>query len=163
MIDNYCSSKIHSNEELITILNTYRKTGKTIVTLNGSFDLLHSGHLYILFEAAKQGDILVVALNSDESIQKYKSADRPIITLEHRLHMMSAIACVDFVTWFNETTPIEFLRKIKPHVHVNGAEYGENCIEAQVLKELNTKLHLVPRIEGLATSDIIKKIQSLCV
>src|SRR5262245_48150077 len=99
--------------------------GKTIATLNGSFDLLHAGHLQIIYEASQQADILIVALNTNESIQQYKSKDRPIIPLEYRLQLMAALQFVDFVTWFSETTPCALLEKIRPHVHVNGAEYGE--------------------------------------
>jgi len=133
----------------------------TIATLNGSFDLMHAGHLYIIYEASKQADRLLVALNSDQSIKKYKSPDRPIVPLEYRLELMSALEFVDYVTWFDETDPRELLGKIKPDVHVNGAEYGENCIEAQTVKELGGKIHLVDRIPNLATSALIQKIKQL--
>lgn len=139
-----------------------RKQGKSIVTLNGSFDLMHAGHLYILQEAAKQADILIVALNSDSSIQQYKGTDRPIITLRYRIELMAALECVDYVTWFEETDPREILKKIKPDVHVNGAEYGPNCIEAATVKEGGGRLYLVDRIPSLSTSEIIKKIRILC-
>jgi rfaE bifunctional protein nucleotidyltransferase chain/domain len=100
-------------------------------------------------------------LNSDQSIKKYKSADRPIVPLEYRLELMSALEFVDYVTWFDETDPRELLGKIKPDVHVNGAEYGENCIEAQTVKEHGGKIHLVERIPNLATSALIEKIKLL--
>jgi len=132
--------------------------GKTVVTLNGSFDLMHAGHLYIIYEAKKQGDILIVGLNTDSSIQRYKSPDRPIVPLKYRLELMSALEFVDYVTWFDETDPRELLQIIRPQVHVNGAEYGQNCIEADTVKAIGARLHLVDRIPGLATSDIIKKI-----
>lgn len=134
---------------------------KTIATINGSFDLMHAGHLYILYEAKKQADILIVALNSDSSIQRYKSKDRPIIPLKYRLELVSALEFVDYVTWFDELDPREILSKIKPDVHVNGIEYGENCIEAETVKRSGGKIHLVDRIDGLSTSDILKKINSL--
>lgn len=136
--------------------------GLSIVTLNGSFDLLHAGHLGILDEAARQGDILIVALNTDRSIQTYKSPLRPIIPLEYRLKMMAALEVVDYVTWFDETDPRELLSKIRPHVHVNGAEYGENCIEAEVVRSHGGRIHIVQLVPGLSTSMIIKKIQTLC-
>lgn len=146
-------------EETIAVL---RARGLSIATLNGSFDLMHAGHLYIIHEASKQADLLIVALNSDGSIQKYKSKDRPIISLGYRLQMMAALEFVDFVTWFEETDPRELLFKIKPDVHVNGAEYGAECIEAEVIKAVGGKLHLVDRIPSLATSSIIEKIKK-CV
>lgn len=139
-----------------------KKTNK-LITLNGSFDLMHAGHLYMLYEAKKQGDKLLVALNSDESIRQYKHKDRPIIPLKYRLEMMAAIQYVDYVTWFEETDPLKILALIKPHVHVNGAEYGANCIEAELIRKQGGILYLVDRKEGLSTSNIVEKIKTVCV
>lgn len=133
----------------------------SIATLNGSFDLLHAGHLFIIYEASKQADRLVVALNSDRSIQQYKSPLRPIIPLSYRLEMMAALEFVDFVTWFEEIDPVVLLSKIKPDVHVNGAEYGIECVEAAMVKKHGGRLHLVERIPSLATSVLIEKIKKL--
>jgi D-glycero-beta-D-manno-heptose 1-phosphate adenylyltransferase len=138
-----------------------RSKKSKIATLNGSFDLMHAGHLHIIYEASQAADVLIVALNTDASVKKYKSADRPIIPLEYRLQMMAAIEFVDFVTWFDETDPIRILSEIKPDVHVNGAEYGENCIEADVVKKHGGKIHIVSLVPGLSTSQILKKIGSL--
>ena len=146
-------------EEIEQKVKELRAKGLTIATLNGSFDLLHAGHLFILSEAKKQADVLIVALNSDASIKKYKSESRPIISLQHRLEMVAALQFVDFVTWFEETDPRALLAKIKPDVHVNGAEYGEGCIEAETVKTHGGKLYLAPRIPSLATSAIIEKIK----
>jgi D-glycero-beta-D-manno-heptose 1-phosphate adenylyltransferase len=140
----------------------FKHDGKTIATLNGSFDLLHAGHLHMIYEASKQADILIVALNTDSSIQKYKSPLRPIVPLEYRLRMMAALSFVDYVTTFDETDPRVLLGKIKPHVHVNGAEYGANCIEADVVKENGGRLHIVELIPGLSTTTLIKKIVTTC-
>lgn len=139
-----------------------KQRGVTIALLNGSFDLMHAGHLYILHEASLQADLLLVALNSDESIRAYKHPSRPIISLEHRMEMLAAIEFVDYVTYFDETNPCALIEKVLPHVHVNGSEYGESCIEAKTLQRLNIPLHLVQRIPSLATSHLIKKIQQ-CV
>ncbi|HSX38178.1 MAG TPA: adenylyltransferase/cytidyltransferase family protein [Chlamydiales bacterium] len=131
----------------------------SIATLNGSFDLLHAGHLFIIHEASKQADRLIVALNSDSSIQQYKAKDRPIVPLRFRLELVAALEFVDYVTWFAETEPSLLLRKIRPDVHVNGAEYGESCIEAETVKNIGGRLHLVQRIESLSTSNLIDKIR----
>ncbi len=139
-----------------------KKEGKTIATLNGSFDLLHAGHLEIIHEAAKVADVLIVALNSDASIKKYKSPLRPIIPLDYRMQMMAALGAVDYVTFFEETDPIALLTKIKPHVHVNGSEYGENCIEADAVKKFGGKIHIVHLVPGLSTSKIIQTIKATC-
>jgi rfaE bifunctional protein nucleotidyltransferase chain/domain len=135
------------------------RKNRTIATLNGSFDLLHAGHLHILYEASKQADYLIVALNSDASIKQYKSPDRPLIPLKERLQMVAALEFVDFVTWFEETDPCVLLKKIKPDVHVNGAEYGAECIEAKTVTKYEGRIHIVELIPGLSTSQIIEKIK----
>ncbi len=155
----YSQKKILQPEEIKERISLLRKQGKTIATLNGSFDLLHAGHLYMLYEASKTADILIVAVNSDASVRAYKSPDRPIIPLSYRMEMLTAIEFVDYVTWFDETNPCALLEKIRPDVHVNGIEYGEDCIEAEVVKRYGGRIHLVKRIPGLATSNVIKKIE----
>jgi len=155
----WLQQKLIEPKQLENKVAALRAEKKTIATLNGSFDLLHAGHLYILHQASLQADCLIVALNSDRSIQQYKSPKRPIITLMDRLSMMAALEFVNYVTWFEETDPRNILGKIKPDVHVNGAEYGANCVEADTVREHGGKLHLVERIPGLATSAVIEKIR----
>jgi D-beta-D-heptose 7-phosphate kinase/D-beta-D-heptose 1-phosphate adenosyltransferase len=133
----------------------------TLATLNGSFDLLHAGHLYIIHQASLQADRLIVCLNTDRSIQLYKSPSRPIISLQYRLEMMAALEFVDFVTWFEEINPIAILSKIRPDVHVNGAEYGTHCVEAPIVCQNGGRVHLVNRIAGLATTNVLEKAASL--
>jgi D-beta-D-heptose 7-phosphate kinase / D-beta-D-heptose 1-phosphate adenosyltransferase len=135
--------------------------GKRIVTLNGSFDLMHAGHLYILEEARKQGDVLIVGLNSDASIKQYKGPTRPIIPEDYRARMLLALRTVDYVHLFDETEPMPFLEEVKPHVHVNGSEYGADCIEAPTVKRHGGRIHIVEKIPGLSTSEILAKIRSL--
>ncbi|MCF7851854.1 MAG: adenylyltransferase/cytidyltransferase family protein [Simkaniaceae bacterium] len=159
-LDFFTDQKVIHPDKIIEHVRGLKANGHRIVTLNGSFDLLHAGHLFILYEAKRQGDLLCVALNSDASIQAYKSPDRPIISLKERMQMMAALEVVDLVTWFDELDPREILKKIRPDVHVNGAEYTENCIEAECVREIGARLHLAPRIPALSTSDIIKKIVS---
>jgi D-glycero-beta-D-manno-heptose 1-phosphate adenylyltransferase len=151
--------KMISPESLVAELSILKKDKKKIVTLNGSFDLLHAGHLQIIYEASLQGDILIVALNSDSSIKKYKNVSRPIIPLEYRMQMMAALAFVNYVTWFEETDPRLLLDQIRPDVHVNGSEYGENCVESEVVRSHGGKMHIVSVIPGLSTSQIIEKIK----
>ena len=157
--------KKHVNpENLESKVSSLRNEGKTIGTLNGSFDLLHAGHLYIIYQASLQADVLFLLLNTDQSIKQYKSPDRPIIPLEERLEMVAALEFVHFVSFFEELDPKAILSKIRPDVHVNCNEYGENCIEAETVKSLGGKIHLVDRIELLSTSKIIQKIKGLqCV
>ncbi len=147
-------------EQLANKSTQLKNAGKTIATLNGSFDLLHAGHLQIIYEASQLADVLIVALNSDESIRQYKSIDRPIIPLEYRLQMLAALECVSYVTWFSETDPRTILAKIQPNVHVNGAEYGHDCLEAETIKANGGRIHIVKLIPGLSTSRILQKIVS---
>lgn len=153
--------KVIIPEELTQFCDQLHGNSVKITTINGSFDLLHAGHLQIIYEASLQGDVLMVALNSDNSIKAYKGPSRPILPLHYRMQMMAALEFVDYVTWFDETDPLRILGEIKPDVHVNGAEYGENCIEATIVKKYGGRIHIVNLIPGLSTSTIMKKIQSL--
>ncbi len=152
--------KILDKEQLISACNSERLKGKKIVTCNGSFDLFHCGHLLFLEYAKKQGDILVVGLNSDSSIKKYKSEDRPIVTEKERSQIIAALEIVDYVYIFDETVPMPFIEAVKPDFHANGVEYGEDCIEAETVKKYGGKIYLVPRIGGLSTTELIQKIKN---
>src|SRR4029077_1834017 len=113
---------------------TLRAKGKRIVTTNGSFDILHNGHLYLLNEARQRGDVLIVGLNSDSSVRSYKGPDRPIIPERRRAEMLLAVRVCDYVQIFEETDPIAFLAEVRPDVHVNGSEYGAECIESEAVR-----------------------------
>ena len=152
--------KILDRKQLINACNEERRKGKKIVTCNGSFDLFHYGHLLFLEHAKKQGDILIVGLNSDSSIKKYKSESRPIIPEKERSQIIAALEIVDYVNIFNETVPMPFIEAVKPDFHANGAEYGEDCIEAETVKKCGGKICLVPRIGGLSTTELIQKIKN---
>ena len=154
--------KILDPSMISTVVDQMRTEGKTIATLNGSFDLLHAGHLHIIYQASLQADCLIMGLNTDRSIQEYKSPKRPIVPLKYRLEMIAALEFVDYVTFFDETHPKEFIKKVHPDVHVNGADWGPNCLEAPLVKELNARLHIVNLIDSLSTSQIVEKIQKLC-
>lgn len=158
----YKQKEVHP-DDLESFSKEVKKSGKTLVTLNGSFDLLHAGHLEMLYQASLQGDLLIVALNSDSSIKQYKSPDRPFILLEQRMQMLAALDMVDYVTWFEETDPRLLLSKLKPNVHVNGAEYGKNCIEAETVKAHGGRLHIVELVPGLSTTQIVNRITNTCV
>ena len=131
------------------------------MTVNGSFDLLHAGHLHILREASRQGDTLLVGLNSDASIRSYKGSDRPLIPQAQRAEMLLALRFVDYVHIFDESEPMPFLEEVRPDVHVNGAEYGEDCIEAAVVKRYGGRIHLVDRIGGLSTSQLVAQLSAV--
>lgn len=158
-------------EKILTLKQAEEKSvelkaaGKTIVTNNGSFDILHAGHLDLLEEAKQQGDILFIGLNSDSSIQNEKGTSRPFITAEQRAAMLAALACVDFVVIidapYSQVQDI-LIKTVKPHVHVNGLDYGppETWIEWPVMLEVGSRAHGVERRPNLATTDLVKKIKA---
>jgi len=158
----FSKTKIVDLDTLLSTLALLREEGQKVATLNGSFDLLHAGHLHILYEASQQADILVIALNTDASIKRYKSPKRPIIPLQERMEMLAALSFVDFVTWFDEDDPRDLLAKIQPNVHVNGSEYGPDCIEADIVQQHGGRIHIVEKLPGLATSQIISTIKDVC-
>ena len=153
--------KLIEPQELENRIKKIRSEKKTIVSLNGSFDLLHAGHLKIIYTASTLADVLIVALNTDSSIKEYKSKNRPIIPLEYRMQVMAALGFVSYVTYFEDTTPIKILDIIKPDIHVNGSEYGKNCIEKEVVEKNGGKIFIVDLKPSLSTSNIITKIKSL--
>jgi D-beta-D-heptose 7-phosphate kinase/D-beta-D-heptose 1-phosphate adenosyltransferase len=145
---------------LAQLANTLRAKGQRIVTLNGAFDILHTGHLHILNEARDCGDVLIVGLNSDRSVRLAKGPDRPVVPERRRADMLLALRMVDYVHVFDEPDPIAFLSEIMPDVHVNGSEYGEHCIEAETVKRGGGRIHIVGRIPQLSTSTLIESLQS---
>ena len=145
-------------DDLGSLAAALRALGKRIVTVNGSFDVLHVGHLHILNEAKQQGDVLVVGLNSDSSVRANKGPKRPIVPEAQRADLLLAMRSVDYVHIFDEPAPMAFIAALRPDVHVNGEEYGEDCIEAAVVRAVGARLHLVARIEGLSTSGVIGRI-----
>jgi len=155
--------KIIAPEKLTQLLAPLQENGETIATLNGSFDLLHPGHLEMIYQASQVADKLILLLNTDASIQAYKSENRPINPLEVRLQQIAALEMVDFVSWFADTDPRGILEKIRPNIHVNGGDYGEDCLESEVVKAHGGKIHIVELIEGYSSTNLIEKIKSLCV
>jgi rfaE bifunctional protein nucleotidyltransferase chain/domain len=160
--------KIKTRQEIEAVVSQLRKKGKKIVAINGSFDLLHVGHIRLLQEAKGQGDVLIVGLNSDSSVREWKKlmnykdwASRPLIPQDYRAEMLAALESVDYVTIFDEPNPIPLLEVIKPDVFVNGADYGENCIEAQTVRRHGGRVHIVKLYEGFSTSKLIRKIVDL--
>jgi len=152
------NKKIKTQDEIVRISTQLKKKGKQIVTFNGSFDLLHIGHIRSLFEAKSKGEILIVLLNSDNSIRAYKGPKRPIIPEKERAETLSAIECVDYVTIFDEINPINILDRIRPHIHCNGSDWGRNCIEREVVEKNGGRIHVLKWQEGYSTTKIINKI-----
>lgn len=152
-------NKIKTKEEIEKIVKELKQKGKKIVTCNGCFDILHAGHIKFLKEAKQQGDVLIVGLNSDSSVKLNKGPKRPINNEKDRAAILATLKMVDYITIFNEKTPIPLLEIIKPDIHCNGEEYGENCIEKPVVKKYGGKIHIIKLKQGFSTTDIIKRIK----
>ena len=149
-----------SRQNLAALAEKLRSEGKKIVTVNGSFDVLHAGHLHILREARRQGDVLIVGLNSDRSVRNYKGPSRPFVGESDRAALLLALRDVDYVHIFDEDVPMPFLAEIRPEVHVNGSEYGADCIEADTVRANGGRIHVVDRLPGLSTSELIERIHA---
>jgi rfaE bifunctional protein nucleotidyltransferase chain/domain len=146
-------------DELLETLKPLRQAGKTIVTTNGCFDLFHVGHLRYLEASKALGDILVIALNSDASVKTFKDDGRPIVPQAERAELLSALRCVDYVTIFDATSPVEVLTAIAPDIHTKGADYTlETLPEAQALTAVGTEIAFIDLVEGRSTSSLIQAI-----
>ncbi|TSC58895.1 MAG: rfaE bifunctional protein [Candidatus Peregrinibacteria bacterium Greene0416_19] len=142
-------------EQAVAYAERSRVDGKKIVTTNGAFDLLHPGHLFLLEQARMQGDVLIVGVNSDASVRRYKGPDRPIE--QEAVRALKVAAHADAVFIFDDDDPRPWLPKIRPHVHANASTYGNDSIEAPVLKEIAASLVLVPvKPELGSTSSILR-------
>jgi len=152
------TAKIVERAHLAELLGALRGQGKEVVFTNGCFDLLHVGHVRLLQTARSLGDVLVVGVNSDASVRRLKGPDRPLVPAAERAEMVAALACVDWVTLFDEDTPCATLRDLRPHHHVKGGDYrAEDLPEAETLRELKARLHLVPLVEGRSTTGLLNR------
>lgn len=146
---------IKSFEEIKNIVHRYRKEGKKIVFTNGCFDILHVGHVKYLQEAKSFGDVLIVGLNSDASVKRLKGESRPINLAQDRAYILAALEAVDFVVPFEEDTPYELIKMIKPDTLVKGGDYEGKTV---VGTEFSGELKLVDFVDGKSTTKTIQKI-----
>jgi rfaE bifunctional protein nucleotidyltransferase chain/domain len=150
-------SKIKSVRALQRVLATARK-GRRVVFTNGSFDILHPGHVRYLESARTQGDLLVVALNTDESVRRYKGPERPINTLADRLEVMAALECVDYVTWFDEDLPLNTILALKPNVLVKGGDWKVADISGgKEVVSWGGKVKSLQFVAGKSTTEVIRR------
>jgi len=151
--------KIKSIEELEKIVEEARKKGKTIVTTNGCFDILHIGHVRYLQDAAKLGDLMIVGINGDASVRKLKGKNRPVVPEGERAEVVASLGCVDYVFIFNEDDPVVFAGRLKPHFHAKGGDYSEKkMIEREIVEKHGGKIIILKEEKGYSTSSTIKKI-----
>ena len=154
-------SKLRTIDELATELSAHRRRGRTIAFTNGCFDILHAGHVSYLRAAAAEGDLLVVAVNSDKSIRKLKGKDRPVNHETDRVSVLSALESVDYLVIFNTDTPKPLLRKLKPDVLVKGDEYThDQVVGHEIVESYGGRIARVPMVKGRSTTNIIRKMRS---
>ncbi|MBC7287808.1 MAG: D-glycero-beta-D-manno-heptose 1-phosphate adenylyltransferase [Armatimonadetes bacterium] len=153
------TSKIVDAQRLSEIVQKARQAGKRIVFTNGVFDLLHVGHIRYLSYARTRGDMLIVAINSDDSTRRIKGPKRPIIPQNERAEMVAALGFVDWVVIFDEDTPDNIIRIVRPDVHIKGGDYRpEELPEAGLVRALGGTVETGPHVNGKSTSITIARV-----
>lgn len=152
--------KIIEKNALKKKLEKLRKEGKKIAFTNGCFDILHVGHVRYLREAKKTADILVLALNSDSSVRAIKGDKRPLVCEDERAEILAALEFIDFVTIFEEMTPLELIIDLKPDVLIKGGDWPEEkVVGRKEIKKWGGKVVIIPEIAGKSTTNIVEKIK----
>ena len=145
--------------QLSSIVNSLKQAGKRIVFTNGCFDIIHVGHVRYLKEARSLGDVLVVGLNSDESVRAIKGMNRPIVPQGERAEVLSSLRDVDYVVIFNEPDPYNTIAALRPDILVKGGDWSiENIIGRDIVESCGGKVCTIPFIEGASSSRIIEDI-----
>ena len=153
--------KVVSLAETVAFAEHIRHDGKTIVFTNGVFDLLHPGHVRYLQDARREGDVLIVAVNSDRSVRAIKGPERPITPDHERAEVVAALACVDAVVIFDEDDPHEIVNRLRPDVLVKGADWARDAIVGrETVERRGGRVVRIPLAEGYSSSAIIRKIRS---
>lgn len=155
------NSKIKTIEEIAEIANALKKRGKKFVFTNGCFDLLHLGHVRYLQKARALGDALVVGLNSDESVRMLKGRNRPIVPENERAEVLAALECVDYIAIFGEKRINSLIEALKPDIYAKGGDYTLDTLdqgERKLIEGLGIEIHLIKKIEGASTTELIEKI-----
>ncbi len=151
--------KVFGLEELVRIRRRLRRQGKKVVFTNGCFDLLHAGHIRLFHEAARMGDVLIVALNSDASVRRLKGPTRPIFPLRERFEILSAIEDIDYLVSFPESIPRKIVAALVPDVLVKGGDWGPDEIVGRAeVEAAGGRVARVRFVEGHSSSSIIRRI-----
>ncbi len=139
----------------------WKQQGKRVVFTNGCFDLLHLGHVDYLEKARNLGDVLVVGLNTDDSVSRFKGPQRPIQDQQSRARIMAALQSVDLVVFFNEDTPYKLISELLPQILVKGSDYlAENIVGADVVKNAGGVVKTIDFVQGYSTTRIVEKIKT---
>ena len=151
--------KVRPADALVRELHAHRQQGKTIVFTNGCFDILHAGHVSYLRAAARLGDLLVVGLNTDDSITRLKGPDRPVNHQDDRVTVLSELESIDYIVTFDQDTPLELIEAIKPDVLAKGADYRrEQVVGHEIVEAHGGRVALIDLVEGRSTTNLIRKL-----
>ena len=143
-------------EEFVPVIARLKQDGKRIVFTNGCFDIIHVGHIRYLKSAKELGDILVIGLNSDESVRKIKGDNRPIVSQGERAEILSSIRSVDYVVIFNEPDPYNTITAIKPDILIKGGDWAiDNIVGRDIVESYGGEVRTIPFVEGFSSSRII--------
>ena len=152
-------NKITPRKELKATVDRLKQEGKKVVFTNGCFDILHAGHTRYLREARKLGDTLILALNSDSSVRSIKGPLRPIVPEAERAEVVASLDSVDYVTVFDELTPLALIEFLRPDVIVKGGDWAEkDIVGAETVRKWGGRVAIMPEIEGASTTNIIDKV-----
>ena len=155
------SGKLKSFEEIKSIVVRARNNGKRVAFTNGCFDLLHRGHVHVLRAARACADLLIVGINSDQSVKQIKGPARPVLPESDRCELVGAMEMVDFVVLFNEPDPYSLISAIRPDVLVKGGDWNtDKIIGADLVEEAGGRVVVVPYIKGFSTTEIIERIKN---
>jgi D-beta-D-heptose 7-phosphate kinase/D-beta-D-heptose 1-phosphate adenosyltransferase len=153
-------SKLRTQSELSIIIERHRQHGYRIAATGGCFDLLHVGHIRFLTAACGRGDLLVVCLNSDESVRTLKGEGRPFIPVDERVEMLQALTVVSYITIFESLTPIDLIDKIKPNTWCKGNDYQEKELPERVTVERHGgKVVILPELSKVRTSTLLDRLR----
>jgi rfaE bifunctional protein nucleotidyltransferase chain/domain len=152
---------ILNREELAAQAAKWHQQKLRVVLTNGCFDILHVGHLRTFKEAKAHGDLLIVGLNSDQSIRSLKGDTRPIIPQDDRLELLAALEPIDFVTIFDEATAVKLIEIIQPQVYIKGGDYTLDSLpEKEALIRYQVEVIFIPLVTGISTTELIKRIRT---
>lgn len=150
-----------SLDELLTARQVWREERRVAVTTNGCFDLLHPGHVRFLQQARAQGQVLIVGLNSDESVRQLKGPGRPLLSQEDRAAMLAALRCVDEVVIFPQPLANDLLALLRPDIHCKGGDYTADTLpEAEVVRQGGGQVCILPFSPGYSTTGLLRAIQA---